>query len=128
MCVACAINRFPESGSKPYISHIIAYRRQQVPDMISILLMIIICLYVAVRVCAISITADEANTCNWHIQAGWIDIITFRSPGLPDNNHVLNTVLCKLSVMLFGLPDFTLRLPSLLGCLLFVVGLHRSPG
>lgn len=80
--------------------------------------------YVAIRAATLSVTHDEALTYAWHVTGGWWEIITFRTPGLPDNNHVLHTLLCKLSVNIFGLSEFSLRLPTLLGCFIFLVGLN----
>lgn len=81
-------------------------------------------LYVALRAANLSITHDEALTYAWHVRGGWWEIITFRTPGLPDNNHVLHTLLCKLSVDVLGLSEFSLRIPTLLGCFIFLVGLN----
>jgi hypothetical protein len=80
--------------------------------------------YVATRAAKLCITIDEASTYNCHVTGGWLDIILFRTDGLPDNNHVLYTLLCKASVMLFGLSELTLRMPSLLGCLFYLLGLN----
>lgn len=41
------------------------------------------------------------------------------------SHHILHTILCKISISLFGLSEFTLRLPSLLGGLLYLVMLFR---
>ena len=41
------------------------------------------------------------------------------------SHHVLHTILCKISISLFGLSEFTLRLPSLLGGLLCLVTFFR---
>jgi 4-amino-4-deoxy-L-arabinose transferase-like glycosyltransferase len=40
-------------------------------------------------------------------------------------NHVLHTILCKLSISLLGLSEFTLRIPSLLGGLLYMFTIYR---
>jgi len=74
--------------------------------------------YVAMRTATVAITHDEALTYAWHVTGGWRDIVLFRTAGLPDNNHVLFTLLCKISVLLFGVSELTLRLPAIFGCLL----------
>jgi hypothetical protein len=57
-----------------------------------------------------SITTDEAFT--------YTHFVTQRLGGLlapyDANNHVLNSLLARLSIVLFGLSEFTLRLPSVL--------------
>ena len=47
----------------------------------------------------------------------------FQTSGEPDNNHMLFTLLAKLSVASFGLSEFTLRLPTLLGFAVFLGGI-----
>lgn len=78
--------------------------------------------YVALRAGSLSITIDEALTWAWHVSGEWDRIVLFRTPGLAGNNHVLYTLLAKLSVGLFGLSELALRLPSLLGFACFLVG------
>jgi len=42
------------------------------------------------------------------------------------NNHLLNTWLMKISVSLFGLSEFSLRLPNLLFHLVYLFFSYRS--
>ena len=99
-------------------------RRIDGPMVVAAVLSPIVLSYVATRAAKLCITIDEASTYNCHVTGGWLDIILFRTDGLPDNNHVLYTLLCKASVMLFGLSELTLRMPSLLGCLFYLLGLN----
>ncbi len=64
-----------------------------------------------------SITADEAFTWDFYIDKpfNWILIV------YSTNNHVLHTLLCRLSVKTLGLSELTMRLPSLAGGLLYLV-------
>ncbi len=63
-----------------------------------------------------SITHDEALTYETFVAQSWDAVFhTYDA-----NHHVLHTILCKLSTGLFGLSEFALRLPSLLGGLLFL--------
>lgn len=99
-------------------------RRIDIPGVVAAGLSLLVFVYVATRAATLCITIDEAATFNDHVTGEWRDIILFRTDGLPDNNHLLYTLLCKVSVMLFGLSELTLRLPSLLGCLFFLPGLN----
>ncbi|MEI7824162.1 MAG: hypothetical protein WCI01_02610 [Chlorobiaceae bacterium] len=99
-------------------------RRISPPTLAAAGISLIIFTYVAMRAANIPITHDEALTYAWHVTGGWRDIVLFRTTGLPDNNHVLYTLLCKISVKLFGVSELTLRLPSILGCLLYLIGLN----
>lgn len=66
-----------------------------------------------------SITADEAFTYNHFV--GGDQLIQHYDA----NNHVLYTLLAKASLAVFGLSEFTLRLPSLLGGLLYLYMVYR---
>jgi len=68
-----------------------------------------------------SITADEAFTWDWYIANPfqWI-LVAYNA-----NNHVLHTLLCRLSVQALGLSELTMRLPSLAGGLLYLVFTYR---
>ena len=99
-------------------------RRFSGPTAVAALISLFIFVYVAMRAAMISITHDEALTYAWHVTGDWLKIVLFRTPGLPDNNHVLHTLLCKISVSILGLSELTLRIPSLLGCLLYLLGLN----
>src|SRR5262249_29992267 len=61
-----------------------------------------------------SITCDEALTYNWFLsdtgRLFWFDA----------NNHILHTYLAWISTSLFGPKEFTLRLPALLGAVLYL--------
>ena len=63
-----------------------------------------------------SITADEAFTYNLYAAAPLADSVKFYDA----NNHVLNSALIRLSTALFGVSEFTVRLPSLLGGMLYL--------
>ena len=100
------------------------YRRIDAPMIATAGLSLLVFAYVVTRAATMCITLDEAATYNGHVTNGWLQILLFQTDGLPDNNHLVNTLLAKLSVNLFGLSELTLRLPVLLGCLLYLLGLN----
>lgn len=65
------------------------------------------------RALSVSITHDEAFTYLHYGRLSWGDILLFKGPPLA-NNHVLNTLLLKLSTQWFGVESFALRLPNIL--------------
>lgn len=69
-----------------------------------------------------SITVDEAHT--WNAFASQ-RLGGFLVDYYDANNHVLNSLLMALSVRLFGLSELAVRLPSLMGCGLYLVGSWR---
>ena len=66
-----------------------------------------------------SITVDEAFTYTRFVAPAFAEMGTFYDAG----NHVLNTLLAKVSVSLFGASELALRLPSLLGGLAYFAAL-----
>lgn len=84
-----------------------------------VLVCVLLLVYDATRCWLMSITHDEALTYVWHVTGRVFDILRFATPGLPDNNHLLFTLLCKLSVALFGNSELALRLPSIFAYALF---------
>jgi hypothetical protein len=89
--------------------------------------MIVIALvcYVGARAYSISITIDEALTFAWHVPGTLRDILLLRTPGLEDNNHVLLTLLSKASVGVFGASEAAIRLPSVVGYVIFLAAIFH---
>jgi hypothetical protein len=74
-----------------------------------------VCCYRAVHQ---SIVVDEATTYNKFISGSWRKLF-----GRYDaNNHILSSIMVKLSVTLGGLSPFTLRLPSLIAGFFLTLG------
>ena len=82
------------------------------PIYASLSLILLACLFAAniYKAWTLGITIDEAFTYLNYVSGPFSAVFT--EPGY--NNHALNTLLCKLSVAVFGLSEFTLRLPSVL--------------
>ena len=68
-----------------------------------------------------SITADEAFTYDLYIVTPFDWFLTIYNA----NNHILHTLLCRLSVQALGLSELTFRLPSLLGGLLYLIFVYK---
>ena len=66
-----------------------------------------------------SLTVDEAFTYNSFVAPPANEAFD----NYDANNHVLNTVLCRLSVWIFGVSELTLRLPSLFGGAVYLLAL-----
>jgi len=73
---------------------------------------------IILRALRIPITHDEAYTYLHYVKQSWLGIILYKPPHIP-NNHILNTLLIKLSVNIFGLSDFNLRLPNILMAIVY---------
>ncbi|MCX6800323.1 MAG: hypothetical protein NT091_04220, partial [Candidatus Falkowbacteria bacterium] len=89
-----------------------------------ILFLGLIFVYSCLRSCFLSITHDEAITVLYHSQHSFWDIVYYNTPIL-SNNHLLNTLLVKLSIALFGFNELAVRVPALLGHLLYLTGIYQ---
>lgn len=68
-----------------------------------------------------SITHDEGVIYEWLLSGSWSRVLTFEH----GNHHVVSDLLCKLMISVFGLSDISLRIPSLLGGLLYFYAVFR---
>lgn len=79
--------------------------------------------YILLRAIKIPITHDEAGTIlNFSTQSVW-NIISYQDP-IP-NNHLLNTLLIKLSTTLFGFNALSCRLPNIVAGLIFLLTSYK---
>ncbi len=62
-----------------------------------------------------SISHDEGMMFEWYLSGPWSQVLAFEH----GNHHVLSDLLCKLTTSLFGLSQFSVRIPVLLGGLLY---------
>jgi hypothetical protein len=67
-----------------------------------------------------SLTSDEAFSYNNFITGPWGRLYARYDA----NNHVLYSILAKLSIIVFGTSEFTLRLPSVIAGFFFVLGVY----
>ncbi len=65
-----------------------------------------------------SITVDEAFTYNRFINGPWRNLVE----DYDANNHILHSILVRLSVHLFGLSEFSVRFPSLISGFFLILG------
>ena len=67
-----------------------------------------------------SFTVDESTTFLDYVRGPWVRIYSHYDP----NNHVLYSMLAKLSIRAFRISEFTLRLPSVLAGFFLILGLY----
>ncbi|MFT6243675.1 MAG: hypothetical protein ACJA0U_002283 [Salibacteraceae bacterium] len=79
--------------------------------------------YILFKVFNVPITHDEVATTLFYSKTSIWDIIMYENP-LP-NNHILNTLLTKLCLFVFGAEDWVVRIPNLLSFLLYAFGAYR---
>ncbi|MEI6408072.1 MAG: hypothetical protein WCR52_01700 [Bacteroidota bacterium] len=88
-------------------------------------------IYIVLRARLIPITIDEVSTCINHLPRTYWEILTYAGDATP-NNHILNTLLIKGLVWFLGMNHFVVRIPVLIGSLLYLwAGLNltrRLPG
>jgi hypothetical protein len=73
--------------------------------------------YTALRAWRVALTIDEANTLNNYVNAGFLSLFRVDTA----NNHILNSLLTWLVTRIVGTSELALRLPNLLGYLLYLI-------
>ncbi len=63
---------------------------------------------------------DETITVNRYVNQSWFNLFNYTEP----NNHVLHTILVKISAILFGLHPTAIRLPAFLAGLGAVIAIY----
>jgi len=91
--------------------------RNRYPLAVTALLAAVLILY---RAATQSITIDEATTYQFFVAR---DFSNLWKPAA--NNHLLNSLLMKLSTQLFGVSAFTARIPALLGAAFYLAAAAR---
>ncbi|WP_262966020.1 hypothetical protein [Methylobacter psychrophilus] len=88
----------------------------------TVLIMVAAFICACIRAWLLSMTHDEAVTLSWHVSGSVSQIFLFKTHQglLPDNNHLLHTLLVKLSTSIFGENELCIRLPSLFGYSLYL--------
>lgn len=75
--------------------------------------------YSTTRAISVPMTIDEATTFLVYVQVPIKDV--FINNPVNTNNHFLNTLLIRLSTWILGDSDFSVRLPALIGHLLYII-------
>ncbi len=91
---------------------------------LAILAILIAFVYSCTRAYLLSITTDEAVTYLLHASGTYRDILTFNLP-VTSNNHLLNSILIKLFTSFFGMSEFVVRIPALIGHALYLIGIWK---
>ncbi len=82
-----------------------------------ILIGLLFVIYLIARAIILPVTIDESGTIfNAAARSFW-GIVSYEDP-VP-NNHIINTLLIKLLINIFGLHSFIVRLPNILGFILY---------
>jgi hypothetical protein len=73
--------------------------------------------YIITKAYAVQVTCDEAYTLMLLTKESVWDLVSYKSSYT--NNHILNTLLCKLSYSIFGMDQMAGRLPNILSFVLY---------
>jgi hypothetical protein len=65
------------------------------------------------------IAHDEALTYEWFLDQGVFDVLRYNAA-----NHVLQTLIAKPIVKVFGVSEFTLRVPTLMGAAIYLIAVY----
>ncbi len=89
-------------------------------NLISIFVLSLVFLYSFIRAAVVPVFHDEAYTYFVYVKAPLSVVMSELG-----NNHILNSLLIKMTVGMFGLNELSLRLPALFGHVLYLVGVYR---
>jgi hypothetical protein len=94
---------------------------KKIPAEYLVFIFLSLCLaaYTFTRAAMISITHDEVGTYLGYSISPLMDIIHFKNLQL--NNHLLNSLLVKLTTSIFGVSEFSMRLPNLAAHILYLI-------
>lgn len=93
-------------------------------DGLTVVLLAAVFLYTCIRAYLLSITHDEAITYTVHASGSCYEIITYALP-VKSNNHLLNSLLIKGFCSIFGVSEFVIRIPALIGHALYLAGIYK---
>lgn len=88
------------------------------------LFLFLVFLYCIGRAYFLSITHDEALTILSQRSHSYLDILIFFTAH-PANNHLLNSLLVKFFINIFGYRELPIRFSALIGTLLYLVGSYK---
>lgn len=89
---------------------------RRIPAALTLVLLVVVLAANVRRARKQSVTVDEARTYLNYVDAPWRAVFV----DYDANNHVLNTLAERLTASVFGVSEFTLRLPSLAGGALYL--------
>ena len=92
----------------------------RLPARLTLLLLVAVFAVNIYRAATQGITIDEAFTYQHYVAPPWYQVMT----SYDVNHHVVNSLLAKVTTGLFGVSELTLRMPSLLGGLIYLLALR----
>jgi hypothetical protein len=112
------LRKMAEPARRPAADREVRRTLERVAALLFAVARLVFCIY---RASHQSVVHDEAFTYARFVSGPWS---TVYSP-YDANNHVLHSILAKLSIKILGLSELTLRLPSLLAGFVLMLGVYR---
>lgn len=88
-----------------------------------ILLGLIVLALVISKAIQIPMTHDEIPTALHYSKYSYWEIMMY--PDNVPNNHILNTVLAKFCISIFGVHQWSVRIPSMIGFIIYLIAAYR---
>lgn len=102
----------------------VTYKKEYIYDNLARSFIVAAFLYSCIRAYFLSITHDEAITYLIHSLGSFSEIFTY-ALSHKSNNHLLNTLLIKVFINLFGVSEFVMRIPALIGHGLYLIAVYK---
>ena len=90
----------------------------------AIIFLLAVSLYIVVRASVLSITHDEALTVIYQGTKSYLDIFLYKKGNHP-NNQLINSLLMRFGIGVFGYKDIVIRIAGLIGGLLYIVWAYK---
>lgn len=93
-------------------------------DGAAVIFLLAISFYIFLRAYILSITHDEALTVISQGTTSYLNIFLYKK-GIPANNHLINSLLVRFVIGLFGYNEFFIRISGLIGGLLYFIFTYK---
>ena len=80
-------------------------------------------IYIFYKATHVPVTHDELGTIFFYSKYSYWDIMMY--PDSIPNNHILNTLMVKPLILIFGIDELVVRMPNILSFLLYAFGAYR---
>jgi hypothetical protein len=92
-------------------------------DFVILIISLALITFVSYKAAVTSFTHDESLSFTRYVPLPIIDILTYNPPFT--NNHILNTIGMKITSGIFGVSEFSLRFPNIIGLLIYLFFAYR---
>jgi len=95
----------------------------KIVNIVIIIVSLLLLVYTGYRAATLSFTIDESISYNVFVPLKFMDIVSYKIAS--SNHHLINTLCMKFMSMIFGTSELSLRSPSLLSHLFYIIFTYK---